>query len=83
MRSSFVVLISSDSRRFQSARTSAEGAQPRMPGWIRPGKRTCGIWREEAKMPSKSQIALALLGLLSQRKTYDLNMSISTAYALG
>jgi hypothetical protein len=52
--------ISSPSRLFQVARTSAEGAQPRIPGWIRPAKRTPGMWREEQKMPSKSQMAFAL-----------------------
>lgn len=60
MRSSFVVDISSASRRFHSARISALGAQPRMPGWMRPGKRRWGIWRDEQKMPSKSHIAFAL-----------------------
>ena len=62
MRLSSVVEISSASRLFHSARTSAEGAQPRIPGWMRPAKRTCGMWREEQKMPSKSQIAFALEG---------------------
>lgn len=52
--------ISSPSRRFHSARTSADGAQPRIPGWMRPAKRTWGICREEQKMPSKSQMAFAL-----------------------
>lgn len=61
MRSATVfAAISSPSRRFHSARTSAEGAHPRIPGWIRPAKRTCGMCREEQKIPSKSQIALAL-----------------------
>ena len=60
MRSSLVVLMSSASRRFHSARISAEGAQPRMPGWMRPGNLRWGMWREEQKMPSKSQIAFAL-----------------------
>ena len=60
MRSSLVVLMSSDSRRFQSARMEALGAQPRIPGWMRPGKRMWGRWRLEQKMPSKSQMALAL-----------------------
>ena len=59
---SVLALMSSPSRRFHSARISAEGAQPRMPGWIRPGKRTCGMCRDEQNMPSKSQIALALEG---------------------
>ena len=54
------VEISSPSRRFHSARISADGAQPRMPGWMSPGNRTWGMCREEQKMPSKSQIALAL-----------------------
>lgn len=35
--------ISSPSRRFHSARISAVGAQPRIPGWMRPGKRTPGM----------------------------------------
>ena len=52
--------MSSASRRFHSARISALGAQPRMPGWMRPGKRMWGRWREEQNMPSKSQMALAL-----------------------
>lgn len=51
---------SSDSRLFQVARISGEGAQPRMPGWMSPAKRTPGMWREEQNIPSKSQIALAL-----------------------
>lgn len=55
------VEINSPSRLFQSSRTSGEGAQPRTPGWIRPAKRTPGMCREEQKMPSKSQIALALV----------------------
>lgn len=48
------------SRSFQILRTSGEGAQPRMPGWMRPANLTPGMWREEQLMPSKSQIALAL-----------------------
>ena len=36
-----------------------------MPGCIRPGKRMWGMWREEQKMPSKSQIAFALDGFWS------------------
>lgn len=61
IRSSIVFAeISSPSRRFHSARTSAEGAHPKIPGWIKPAKRTCGMWREEQKIPSKSQIAFAL-----------------------
>ena len=59
-RSSLLAEISSPSRLFHVARTSAEGAHPRMPGWINPGNRTCGMCREEQKIPSKSQIALAL-----------------------
>lgn len=55
-----VVEISSASRLFHSARISGDGAQPRIPGWMRPAKRTPGMWREEQKMPSKSQMALAL-----------------------
>lgn len=35
--------ISSPSRLFHSARTSAEGAQPRIPGWMRPGNLTWGM----------------------------------------
>lgn len=35
--------MSSPSRLFHSARISGEGAQPRIPGWIRPAKRTPGI----------------------------------------
>ena len=42
MRLSSVVAISSASRLFHSARTSAEGAQPRIPGWMRPAKRDVG-----------------------------------------
>ena len=61
MRLRSVVLIRSASRRFHSARISALGAQPKIPGCIRPGNRTCGMLREEQYMPSKSQIALALL----------------------
>ena len=63
--------ISSPSRRFHSARTSAEGAHPRIPGWIRPANRTWGIWREEQKMPSKSQIDLALQRVSQSRLTGD------------
>lgn len=51
---------SSASRRFHSARMEAEGAQPRIPGWMRPEKRTWGMWRDEQKMPSRSQMAFAL-----------------------
>jgi len=40
--------------------TSAEGAHPRIPGWMSPGNLTWGMWREVQKIPSKSQIALAL-----------------------
>ena len=60
MRFKSVVLMRSASRLFHFARRSAEGAQPRIPGWISPGKRTPGMCREEQKIPSKSQIALAL-----------------------
>lgn len=61
IRSSTVfVAISSPSRRFHSARTSADGAHPKMPGCINPAKRTCGMCREEQKIPSKSQMAFAL-----------------------
>lgn len=60
IRSVVLAAISSPSRLFHVARTSADGAQPRIPGWMRPGNRTPGICRVEQKMPSKSQIALAL-----------------------
>lgn len=50
------------SRSFHVLRTSGEGAQPRMPGWMRPANLTPGMWREEQLMPSKSQMALALRG---------------------
>jgi hypothetical protein len=43
-----------------------EGAQPRIPGWMRPGNRTWGIWREEQNMPSKSQMAFALFVVFHQ-----------------
>lgn len=59
-RSSVFAEMSSPSLLFHSARTSGEGAQPRIPGWISPAKRTPGICRDEQKMPSKSQMALAL-----------------------
>jgi hypothetical protein len=35
--------ISSPSRLFHSARISGEGAQPKIPGWIKPAKRTPGM----------------------------------------
>jgi hypothetical protein len=47
MRSSLLAAISSPSRVFHVDRTSAEGAQPRIPGWMRPGNLTWGMWREE------------------------------------
>ena len=46
-----------DSRVVHWERRAEEGAQPIMPGCIRPAKRTCGMCREEQKMPSKSQMA--------------------------
>lgn len=36
-------VMSSPSRRFHSARTSADGAQAIIPGWMRPGNRTPGM----------------------------------------
>lgn len=57
---SLLLATSSASRVFQVSRTSAEGAQPRMPGWMSPANLTWGMCRLEQKMPSKSQIALAL-----------------------
>lgn len=53
------------SRSFQIFRSSCEGAVPINPGWIIPAKRTPGMWREEAKMPSKSQMAFAAPGKCS------------------
>lgn len=46
MRSSLLAAISSPSRLFHVARTSADGAQPRIPGWMRPGNLTCGMCRD-------------------------------------
>ena len=43
IRSSLLAAISSPSRLFHVARTSADGAHPRMPGWIRPANLTCGM----------------------------------------
>jgi hypothetical protein len=63
------VEMSSPSRLFHNSRTSAEGAQPRIPGWMRPAKRTPGMWREEQKMPSKSQMAFALGSALARYPT--------------
>ena len=40
------VLKSSCSRLFHFASRSAEGRVPIRPGWIRPGKRTPGMWRD-------------------------------------
>lgn len=59
--------ISSPSRLFHVAKTSAEGAHPRMPGWMSPANLTCGIWRDEQEMPSKSQIAFALWSRAARR----------------
>eukprot|EP00960_Hanusia_phi_P030722 748807-Hanusia_phi.AAC.5 len=47
---------------FQMARSSCDGAVPMRPGWISPGKRTPGMCRLCANMPSKFQIALAAAG---------------------
>ncbi len=44
-RSSVFAAISSASRVFQFSSTSADGAQPRMPGWMRPANLTWGMWR--------------------------------------
>ena len=44
-RSSLFAAISSPSRLFHVASTSADGAQPMMPGWIRPGNLTPGMCR--------------------------------------
>ena len=41
--SNVLELISCDSRSFHLARTAALGAQPSIPGWMMPGKRTPGI----------------------------------------
>lgn len=57
---SLLASMSSPSRLFQVARTSADGAQPMMPGWMSPANLTFGMCREVQKMPSKSQMALAL-----------------------
>ena len=59
-RSNLLAAARSPSRLFHSAKTSADGAQPRMPGWMRPANLTCGMWREVQKMPSKSHMAFAL-----------------------
>ena len=39
-----------------------------MPGWIRPGKRTPGMWRLVHQMPSNSQMAFVAVGKWSVRK---------------
>jgi len=44
-RSSLFAAISSPSRLFQFSRTSADGAHPRMPGWMRPANLTWGMCR--------------------------------------
>ncbi len=44
-RSSVFAAISSASRVFHFSSTSADGAQPRMPGWMRPANLTWGMWR--------------------------------------
>ena len=73
--------ISSLSRLFHVVRISADGAQPRMPGWMRPAKRTPGICREEQNIPSKSHIAFALR--LSVSFCYTLHGIERQTYAFG
>jgi hypothetical protein len=75
------VEMSSPSRLFHVERTSAEGAQPSIPGWMRPAKRTPGMWRELQKMPSKSQMAFALMATSALHDLLSLRNHI--AYALG
>lgn len=60
-RSRVFVAINSASRLFHVSRSSADGAQPRMPGWMRPANLTWGMCRLVQKIPSKSQMALALV----------------------
>src|SRR3954466_5765888 len=60
--------INACSRRFHSASRSAEGAQPKRPGWELPMNRTPGTCRELVQMPSRSQIALDAPGDWSVRK---------------
>lgn len=44
--SSLELAMSWPSRSFHVARTSGEGAQPRMPGWMSPANLTCGMCRD-------------------------------------
>jgi hypothetical protein len=44
-RSSLFAAINSPSRVFQLLRTSADGAHPRMPGWMSPANLTWGMCR--------------------------------------
>lgn len=79
-RVSDVVEISSASRLFHSARISGDGAHPKMPGWMRPAKRTPGMCRDEQKMPSKSQMALALF---AQSKCHCQEVGVLLKIAVG
>src|SRR5439155_4785345 len=56
------VAIRSASRLFHLARRSWDGAQPIKPGWGIPTNLTSGRWRDVAKTPLRSQIALWALG---------------------
>jgi len=50
------------SRVFHLFSSSCDGAQPIRPGCGMPANFTPGMWRELAKMPCRSQMALAALG---------------------